>query len=414
LRTWFKIALRNLKKNRRRSLITLLAIALGFASVCLFGGFTQYMYDANQEAAIYGRALGHLTVFKQGFLEQGQLDPARYLLTTEEIESIRGICTANPQVVMVTPQLQISGLVSNGKISTIFIAHGLVPSSIDAFMNGMKLFKFLEFEGRKLEDDSPYGVAVAKGLAKLLGLKVGSNAVVLSTTVDGQTNALDMEVFQLLNVDTEFLNNKVMRVPLAFAQQLYDTRGADRMVVLLDRTENTEPVFKQLRTAMQELGLGVEIKTWKQLSQWYQKVRDMFDLIFLFLFVIVFVIVVMSVVNTMSMAVLERTREIGTLRALGLKRRGVLLMFGIESSFLGVFGCGVGLLLTFMVRAWVNFAQPTWTPPGISASVPLKIILLPSYMVSSGIALVALCVLASLLPALRGSRQNIVDALGHV
>lgn len=414
MRTWIKIAIRNLNKNRRRSLITLLAIALGFASVSLFGGFTQYMYDANKEAAIYGRALGHLTIFKKGFLEQGQLDPGRYLLTAEEIESIGKTCAANEHVVLATPQLKISGLISNGRISTIFIALGLVPSSIDAFMSRMQLFKFLDYEGRKLEDDIPYGVAVAKGLAKLLGLKVGSYAVALSTTVDGQTNALDLDVFQLLSVDTEILNNKVMRVPLAFAQQLYDTQGADRVVVLLDRTENTELVSEQLRAAMEKRGLAVEVKTWQEMSQWYQKVRGMFDLIFLFLFVIVFIIVVMSVINTMSMAVVERTREIGTLRALGLKRRGVLLMFGIESSFLGLFGCVVGLAMTFMARAWVNLAQPTWTPPGITADVPLKIILMPSYMSFIGVSLVVLCVLSSLLPALRGAKQNIVDALGHV
>lgn len=412
--TWVKIAIRNLNKNRRRSLITSLAIALGFAAVSLFSGFTQYMYDANQEAAIYGRALGHLAVYKKGFLEQGQLDPARYMLSAEEIESIVGACSEDRRVVLATPQMRISGLISNGRTSTIFIALGSVPSTTAAFTRRMKLFDLLEHEGRELQDDVPYGVGLSRGLAKLLGLQVGSNAVVLCSTVEGQTNALDIEVFQLFNVDAEIMNNKLMRVPLDFAQQLYDTQGADSVVVLLDRTENTATVFESLSTALKRRGLEVEIRTWQQMSQWYQKVKDMFDVIFLFLFVIVFVIVVMSVVNTMGMAVLERTREIGTLRSLGLKRRGVLLMFGIESSVLGLLGCGLGFGLTMMAKAWVDVAQPTWTPPGITTAVPLKIMLVPTSMAFSCIALVLLCVVASLVPAQRGAKRNIVDALGHV
>ena len=90
----------------------------------------------------------------------------------------------------------------------------------------------------------------------------------------------------------------------------------------------------------------------------------MFDVIFLFLFIIFFIIVVMSVANTMSMAVFERTREIGTLRALGLKRRGVMLLFAIESSLLGILGTVGGILLTLLGWWVVDFFKPTWTPPG--------------------------------------------------
>ena len=95
-----------------------------------------------------------------------------------------------------------------------------------------------------------------------------------------------------------------------------------------------------------------EIKTWNELSLFYSKVKGMFDMIFMFLFIIVLVIVVMSVVNTMGMAVLERTREIGTLRALGLKRRGVGLLFAIEGAMIGLLGSILGVILNII--AWFN------------------------------------------------------------
>ncbi len=207
---------------------------------------------------------------------------------------------------------------------------------------------------------------MARGLARLLDLELGSNAVVFTGTVEGQMNALDLEVFQLFDASSDAMNDKFMIVPFGFAQKLYDTDGADRIAVLLGETELTEPVRDELDSALAKRGLDLEIKTWREMSEWYRKVKEMFDIIFLFLFIIVFIIVVMSVINTMSMVVLERTREIGTLRALGLKRKGVILLFAIESSLLGILGTLWGFFATILSLWLVGVLKPTWVPPGIA------------------------------------------------
>jgi len=408
-----KIALRNLIKNRRRSLFTILAIALGFSAVNLFGGFARYMYLGNREMAIFGACNGHLMVFKKGFLEKGQLTPARYLITTEELKIIEDICRKLPQIVLVAPHLMISGLVTNGKVSTIFVAQGIAPSAVDAFMH-RTVQEIKEFDGKKMEDGKTYGVAVAKGLARLLDMKLGSHAVVFTNTVDGQMNALDMEVFQLFETDSDAMNDKMMRVPLKFAQRLYDTEGVDRIAILLSKHEHTEFVRQRLQSLLSGHPTAFDVKTWEEMSQWYRKVKEMFDVIFIFLFIIVFIIVITSVVNTMSMAVIERTREIGTLRALGLKRRGVTALFAIESIFLGVLGTTGGFLFTFLGSWGIDIMKPTWIPPGITKRVPIMIFLSHEQMIYSFLFLVLLCLMASILPARRAARQNVVDALGHV
>jgi len=140
----------------------------------------------------------------------------------------------------------------------------------------------------------------------------------------------------------------------------------------------------------------------------------MFDMIFMFLFSIVFIIVVMSTVNTMGMAVLERTREIGTLRALGLKRRGVSFLFAIEGSLLGLIGSILGVMLNVGVWAVIRAVEPTYIPPGVSTPVPLIVNLVPQTMVGLMIFLILLSLTAAILPARRAARQNVVDALGHV
>lgn len=413
---WIKIAIRNLAKNLRRSTITVVAIALGFAAVNLFGGFTEYMYSGNREVSIFGNHGGHLSIFKKGFLERGQLEPAASLLSPKEIKTVEEVCRNISEVIYVTPQMRITGLLSNGKVSTIFVAQGVVPSSVDLFLSRTSLpeLKNYTYDGRKLVDDNPYGAGLTYGLASLLDLKQNSSAVAFTTTIDGQMNALDLEVFYLFNTDSDEMNDKVMIVPLRFAQDLYDTKGADRLAVLLEKTEDTEPVRDKLQKIISDIGLDLEVKTWQEMSQWYRKVKDMFDVIFVFVFFIVFLIVVISVINTMSMAVIERTREIGTLRALGLKRKGVIKLFGIESALLGLLGTIAGLILSFLGWVAIDIFKPTWVPPNITARIPIRVEFTPEHMLYSFIFLMLLCIISSIIPARRAAKQNVVDALGHV
>ena len=411
---WFKIAARNLVKNKRRSLLTIMAIAFGYGAVNLFGGFTAYMYEGLREGAVYGNMRGHLTLFKKGFLEKGQLAPTNYLLSPEDLEIVEARCRALPHVVLVTPQLGFTGLISNGKVSTIFIGRGVMASALQETWNRRFLTRVQEFEGRALDDAVSDAVAVSRGLARLVDLTLDATAVVLANTVDGLVNALDVTVAQIIDVGASALEDKVLLVPLGFARSLLDTQGADRVMVLLEDYAQTEPTRRVLEARLKEQGLAVEVRSWVELSPEYTRTKKMFDMIFFFVFVIVFTVVIMSVVNTMSMAVMERTREIGTLRALGLKRRGIVRLFGLESLLLGVMGGFGGIGLTALGWAWVKLTKPMWTPPTMVRPIPLKVFFVPEYLALSWLVMLALCLVASVVPARRAARQNVVEALGHV
>lgn len=413
--TWIKIAFRNLFRNSRRSLFTVLAIALGFAAVNTLGGFTAYVFTGLKDSFIYVQGNGHLTIFKKGFLQEGRLKPERYLLTEAEVGAIRGVLDRHPEILVVTPQLQISGMLSNGKVSTIFVAAGRIPSAmrqINMRATGM-VGRIKLFDGKPLEDSVDYGVGLSGGLADQLGLQLGSTAVAMSPTVTGQVNALDATVFQLFQSPVEALDDKLMLVPLKFAQNLYDTTSVDRLTILLASTELTEPMRTLLARELADRGLKVEVKTWNEMSPFYTKVKNMFNVIFLFAFVIVFTIVVMSVVNTVSMAIIERTKEIGTLRAVGVKRRGIIALFVTESAVLGVLGSVFGMLLTTLAWGTIRFAEPTWVPPQMSRAVPLEVYFVPVQLLESAILLVALSAIAASLPARKAARMEIVNALGH-
>jgi putative ABC transport system permease protein len=413
--TWIKLALRNLFRNGRRSLFTIVAIGVGFLAVNTLGGFTRYIFTSLKDSYIYAEANGHLTVFKSGFLDHGKLEPTKYLLSEGEVTAMRKILARHPEVLVVTPQLQISGLLSNGKVSTIFIAPGRVPSDIQAIASHAVgvMGKAKLYDGAPLSDQLGYGIGVAHGLAKQLNLKIGSSAVAMSPTISGQINALDAQLVQLIDAPDEALDGTFAAVPLKFAQDLYDTTSVDRLTVLLRNDDATVAMRATLAREFAAAGLSVDVRTWNELSPFYTKVKKMFNVIFFITFLIVFTIVVMSIVNTISMAIMERTREIGTLRALGVKRKGIVALFALESLMLGAFGAVLGVLLNLAVLGAVGYFQPTWVPPQVSREIPLQIYLVPDYWLYSVLLLLCLSLLSALLPARKAARMVIVGALAY-
>lgn len=413
---WLTISFRNIIKNGRRSLTTVLAIALGYAAINLFQGYVHNTYQGLTNAAIHGEGLGHLTIFKKGFLEQGKLNPEKYQFSRTEVQRISEIINRLPEVELVTPRLSVTGIVSNGRNSTIFISEGLVPAD-DVAIRG-DLTKYTSFKGTYLTDREQTGVVVGSELAEMLNLKQGGDAVILSNTYSGMANALDVKVLGIYNTGISATNDKMVLMTYRHAQDLMDFQGAERLIVLLKNGKtgkaDASAAAAKIRRLLYDSGYAVEIKTWDELSVFYNQVKSLFDMIFLFIFSIVLVIVVMSVINAMSMSVMERTREIGTMRALGLKRYGVKLLFATEGVLLGILGSAAGGIIFFIVYTIITMTHPTYIPPASSNPVPLHVDLMWPVLLQSMFFMAVLSMLAAFVPARRSARMTIVDALGHI
>jgi putative ABC transport system permease protein len=279
------------------------------------------------------------------------------------------------------------------------------------------LSKYTSFSGTYLDDKERTSVVIGSELAAMLDLKVGSDAVILSNTYTGMANALDARIVGIYNTGNTATNDKMMLMTFRHSQDLMDYSGAERLVVLLKdgrNGRNLGEVTGRLQNRLAEAGFSVEMKAWNELSVFYKQVKNLFDMIFLFIFIIVLVIVVMSVVNTMSMSVMERTREIGTLRALGLKRIGVKSLFATEGALLGLLGSAGGFSLFFLVYGAITAMHPTYVPPGSSNPVPLQVDLVWPMLARSVLSLSALALIAAYVPARRSAKMSIVDALGHI
>lgn len=406
-----KIAIRNVLRNKRRTLITLSAIVFGVVSLMLFGGYMDFSFKGLRESFIRGRS-GHLQLYREGYYENKHKDPLKFTIDRDDYDAIKKIIEQEKHIDFAMRRLEFSGLISNGENSFIFIGRGIEPAQEN--MLGIGTFVQIT-EGRTLSDGNQDGVILGKGLAKQLDVPIGEYLTIMTTTIDGALNAIDVKLTGVFNTGIKDYDDRALMVPLAASQNLLYTNDVQGIVVVLDRTENTELVARNLMKRFKDSNLHLEIKTWSELADYYHKVVDIFNGIYGFLKIVIAIIVISSIANTMMMSVFERTREIGTIRALGTKRGGVLNLFILEALTLGVTGGILGLFFGAIACKAVSAMGLTMPPPpGYSQGYPLGVNIVFDVMVFAFILSVVTSLVSGLFPARKASKLEIVDALRHI
>lgn len=413
--TWFLLALRNLLRNARRSITTVAAVALGYAAINILAGFSAYMFASIEDAHIYEQINGHVQIWKKGARGYGGSEPGKYLIPAEDFAAIKAFSAEDPRILLSAGLLELTGNVDYEGTPGFFIGQAMVPEEKDAIHGRSTALRSADgstYEGRPLTKETPFGIAITTGMAENMVIEIGSDVILMAPTISGQMNAIDAEVLQIADVASESLNNRYVFMPLELGQQLYDTEAVSCVRFLLADSEMTDDVVASLRERFPESEW--EVIPWYDVSKLYLRTKRMFDIIFGLVFAIIATIVTMSVLNTIGMAVVERTKEIGTLRALGLKQPGVIRLFGIESALLGIIGASTGLILTVALALIVEAVQPTWEPPVTAREIVWEIRILPDYLLTTFLLLVLFTSLAAIAPARRAAKQSIVDSLGHV
>jgi putative ABC transport system permease protein len=208
---------------------------------------------------------------------------------------------------------------------------------------------------------------------------------------------------------------------LAQAQRLVYGAAAPQATAIVLQLQHTNQI-PAAKARLEQLlattfkGNPLEIQEYTTLNPFYGQTIGMFGALFSFIAVLIGAIVLFTVGNTMSMAVVERTVEIGTLRAIGLRRGGIRRLFICEGFLLGVIGAAMGVLIAFLLAYLINHAGLTWMPPGRVEPVPLAVRVWGENRLITGtaIGLMIVAMFSALWPANRASRMNIVDALRHV
>jgi putative ABC transport system permease protein len=398
-----RMALRNIVRQKRRAVAALGAVAFGVIAYVLAGGFIEWIFWAMREDTIHSH-LAHIQIVRPGYFDSGLAEPFSYLLPQEAApQPIQTL----PAVKLVTPRLSVSGLISHGEATISFIADGVSPEADELLSRTLVITS-----GRGLSSQEPNGFILGQGLAQNLGAKVGDKVVLLANTRGGGINAVEGYVRGLFTTVTKAYDDSALRLPLATAQQLVRTDGVHRWLVLLKDTADTGPVLAQLR--QQLTGQPFQVVPWYDLADFYNKTVTLFSRQVSVMKFIIAAIIVLSISNTLIMAVMERTGEIGTMMAMGNTRRDVLRLFLSEGALLGliggIVGLGVGVLLAHAISA-VGIPMPP--PPGMARGFTGGILVsVPLGVDALALAFVA-TLLASVYPAWRASRMAVVDALRH-
>ncbi len=401
--TWLKFAVQNTLRNRRRSGVTVSIAALGTAAILLAGGFALSTYQGLSEMA--SRSTGHLVVARPAQFDKDEDTPLQHGL--DNAAELRTRLLADPDVRQVLPRVEFSGLISNGDKSTVMMATGIDPDSEFAVKG-----PFLSITaGEVLSNDAKTAeVMLGEGLAKSLKAKPGSSLTLLASTADGALNALDVVVKGVFSTGVPDMDLRFIYTDIATAQKLLNTQRVSSLGVFLARMDMTQAAQQRVAAANPEL----KVKTWLDLAFFYKAVKDLYNRIFGAMGLIIGVIVVFVVTNAMAMAIIERTREIGTLRALGTLPRQLLTTLGLEGMVLGGAGALVGAVLSIGVTVFllvVPMEMPP--PPGQTKGYPLLITFDALMYLATMVSMVALTVLASTWVARKTVNMPVVEALAH-
>ena len=398
-----RLSLRNILRQRRRSLIAVLAIGFGVIAMMLATGYIEWIFWANREEVAVTQ-MGHVQIARPGFHAEGRSDPMRFLLPASS--PAHGVLEQTPGLRSVSPRLTFNGLISHGESTISFVGEGVDPIK-DPSTHNLTILS-----GQPLDNDDPKGIQMGIGLAANLGVKTGDTVVLLANTASGGINAVEVHVRGLSSTSMKAYDDTMLRVTLSTARDLLRTQGAHLWVVALRDTDMTDSATTFLRS--QHPLNNYDIVPWSQLADFYNKTVDLFSRQMGVVKLIIAAIIVLSISNTMTMSVMERTVEIGTAMALGIRRRRILALFLMEGGLLGAIGGLFGVTLGYLLASAISaIGIPMPPAPGMSRGFIAGIIITPSIIFQALLLALSTTLLASIYPAWRASRLVIVDALRH-
>ena len=459
------LAVRNLLRNRRRSIATLLAMAIGSSSILLFGGYsTNINYTMHTE---YVQSGGHLQIQHRDFYLYGSGNPTAYGIAdyTKIMEAIRTDEVLKNMVLVVTPTLQFGGIGGNyaASVSRTIVGNGYVAEDInrmrkwndfqlrtgspafalegappDAAIVGMGVARVLQLcealkiancpkpekekavEGKALPDDIAQLSLAETPAADTGGAKPG-RIEVLAGNSRGTPNVASILVVKAEEQGFKEFDEVAVMMHLAQTQQLIYGKSDPKVtsiIVQLKHSDQMPAAVARLTPLLASFSKTqpLAVLDFQTLNPFYVQTIQLFDTIFGFIFALIGAIVLFTVSNTMNTAVVERTVEIGTLRAIGLRRAGIRNLFVSEGALLGLAGGVLGVLLALLLATASNAMGFTWTPPGSAQPLPLTLTVWGENKMILGttIGLICIAVISAWWPSYRAAQLNVVEALRHV
>jgi putative ABC transport system permease protein len=408
----FKIAIRNLLRYKRRTLLTASLITVGVVFVLAFvsvaGTFKNMMIGQITDSMI-----GHLQVHRKGFVASIESLPLNMNLKGGAIAKLEKILDAQPEIAAYSPRIKFGGMFSNFTETSSIRLTAIDPE---------KEFKTVPLLPERVSEGvkelKPGGILIPELLARGMKVKPGDLVVIVTTNADGSVNGKQFTVTGVMESATgsggrdgyvhlddarEILRMEDPQVS-EFAIRLKDfgklaafSKKLDGLLVK-ELNQQEKPLF--------------ELHTWETLSPFFNIAR-MIDLMTFFIKIMLIAIVLISIMNVMIMAVYERIREIGTIAAIGTLPGKILSMFIIEGFCMGIAGALIGDLVGIGLVWILNLSNISYNF-GMQKGIILQAGVSPADILMISATVIIVAVIASLQPAFKASRMEPIKALRHV
>ncbi|MDP2367022.1 ABC transporter permease [Rhodoferax sp.] len=456
------LASRNLLRNRRRSLTTLLAMTIGMVAILIFGGYSSSTKYGLQTGSV--QQFGHLQIQRQNYFSDGGDNPSAYGIGNYQrmVDAIKRDPVLAPMLAVVTPSLQLGGVAGNYQTgdSRSVMASGVVAEELNQMLSWNDYALTSYAQPLPLIGTPENAVVIGNGVARKLGLcralqvadcrqgpaKTAADTQsapdditalsalersalppgnetrieMLSASAFGAPNVVSLSVVKAQNMGLKAIDDVYIAMHLSQAQKLIYGSAPPQVTGIAVQLQHTDqmPAARERLTQLLATDFkdeALEVLDFGTLYPMYGQSVAFMDSVFGFIAVLIGVIVLFTIGNTMSTAVVERTVEIGTLRAIGLRRAGIRRLFVCEGVLLGVLGAALGVLCAALAAYAINHSGLSYTPPGYVYAYLVQVRVLEDMglLLGSVLGLVVVAVFSAWWPATRASKLLIVDALRH-
>ncbi len=410
MKSAWAFAFANLRRNRKRNLATVAAIAFGYAGLVLLGGYAVRIERFLKANAVFIQHANHVAVWVQGGLDNAAAEPDKYQFDKAQTDTILAWAKGDKRVERATRYLRGFGMAGNACATRPANLLGIDPQEHAALLQHPELLEASPELARPAQGqwayqvkDAPRGVALAAGLQKVLQkpkvfdevrgrppaptvldcdtpkaveqLAADADIQIVGQTYDGTLNAVDGQMVASFHAAEPIAEDTAMIVPLASLQTLYATERITYVGLLLHDSADAGQVALDLKAALAAKDMKTDTYTYadQTWAPYYVGTMAFLGSMVGFITMLVTAVLVFTVAGAMTLAILERLREFGTWRALGFERGHVVGLLVRESLLVSLIGLAVGLAIGLCAAFAINSGGFRFSPPGVAGSIQLLI-----------------------------------------
>ena len=405
---YFQLGWRNIWRNRRRTLVILTAVVIGVWSMICLGALMRGVADQMVRNGI-STLTGHIQIHHKGYRNDPVIENS--ITDPDALEQV--LARSLPGDALWAPRVRLNAIVSNARHSSSVTMVGIDPSKEGkiSFINDAVS------RGRYLKPDDRYGIVVGEALLEDFETKLGRRMVLMAQDVRQEVASRAFEIVGVFRAELEATEKSYVFVTLPAAQEMLTLKkGISEVAVLLSHQEEARPVADALRGTLSSA--HYEVQTWKELLPMVTAILKMYDWFIFLWFLVIFIAMAFGIVNTTLMAVFERIREFGLLKALGMKPWWILREVLTETFFLLVLGLlignSLGLLSAFALSGTgIDLSALAAGLEYVGMPRVIYPVIQSKDIVAANVVVFILGLLVSAYPAIKAARFTPVEALAY-